>query len=429
MSTIDRVPVTKGRREAGLLRHRDFRHLWAADALSQLGSRTSLLALPLLAVMTLNASTFQVSLIKTLQAVPYLLVGLQVGAWCDRLRCRPVLVAADLVRMVTLGSIPVAAAFGILTLWQFYAAVFVTGLLTVFFDVAHQTYLPRLISRDRLIEGNTRLWTNQSVAAVAAPTLSGLLVQWFSAPVAILVDALTYLWSALWLRTIHQREQRPPTPTATRTMRREITEGARAVFADPVLRAIGLSSVTLAFFQNLNLPITVVFLVREVGLAPGTIGVLSSFGLVGALVGSAVTRRLTAAVGAARLLCVASVVEGLANLLYPLVGAGWRLGFLVVASFVASACVIILNVVERSFQQARCAEDLRGRVNATMTFLYWGVAPIGSVTAGILATVLGFRTTLLIAGLGMLGSAIWILASPMRRMRDLPAQPLVAEPA
>jgi MFS family permease len=211
-------------------------------------------------------------------------------------------------------------------------------------------------------------------------------------------------------------------------MRREIIEGARVVFGDPILRAIGLHSVTLAFFLNLNLPITVVFLVREVGLSPGTIGVLSSFGLLGAIVGSAVTRRLTAAVGAARLLCVASVVEGLANMLYPLIDRGWRLSFLVMASFVASVCVIILNVVQRSFQQARCTEDLRGRVNATMIFLFWGVAPIGSVAAGILATVVGFRLTLLIAGMGVLCAAAWILASPIRRMRDLPTRPTIAEP-
>lgn len=417
----------KGRRRAGLLHHRDFRHLWAADALSQLGSRISLLALPLLAVVTLNASTFQVSLIKTLQTVPYLLFGLQVGAWCDRLRCRPVLVVADLVRLVALGSIPVAAAFGVLTLWQFYAAVFVAGLLTVFFDVAHQTYLPRLVTPDRLIEGNSLLWTNQSVAAVAAPTVGGALVQWLGAPVAVLVDAISFLWSALWLGRIRTREERPP-KTAGRNLRREITEGARVVFADPILRAIGLSSVTLAFFQNLNLPITVVFLVREVGLSPGTIGVLSSFGLLGAVVGSVVAARLIAAIGAARLLCVASVVYGLAMLLYPLIDKGWRLNFLVVASFVASICVVILNVVQRSFQQARCTEHLQGRVNATMIFLYWGVAPIGSATAGVLATVLGFRVTLLIAGLGMLGSALWILASPVRRMRDLPTRQATAEP-
>jgi MFS family permease len=421
------VPVAKGRRGTGILRHPDFRRLWAADALSQLGTGVSSLALPLLAIVTLNASTFEVALIKTLQAVPYLLIGLLVGAWCDRLRCRPVLVIADLVRMAALGSIPVAAAFGVLTLWQFYAAVFVAGVLTVFFDVAHQTYLPRLVSSDRLIDGNSLLWTNRSIAGIAAPTVSGLLVQWLGAPVAVLVDALSYLWSALWLGSIQRREERPPKP-AGRNLRREISEGARVLFADPFLRAIGLSNMTVSLFQNLNLAITVVFLVRGVGLSPGTIGVLSSVGLLGAVVGSAVTRRLTAAVGAARLMCVASVVEGLANLLYPLVDKGWRLSLLVVATFIASVCVIVLNIVQISFQQARCEEHLRGRVNATRIFLSRSTASLGSVTAGILATALGFRVTLLIAGLGMLSSALWLLASPLRRMRDLPTRPTATEP-
>jgi Major Facilitator Superfamily len=197
-----------GENDGGLLRRRDFRHLWAADLISQLGTRMSFLAVPLLAVATLHASAFEVSLLRASQTVAYLLIGLQVGAWCDRMRCRPVLVVADLGRAVALGSVPLAAALGVLGLGQLYVVVFVVGVLTVFFDVAHQTYLPRLVERSRLIEGNARLQGNSSVAAVAAPVPAGYLVQWFTGAGAVLVDAASYLWSALWLRSI--RRPRPP---------------------------------------------------------------------------------------------------------------------------------------------------------------------------------------------------------------------------
>ncbi|MBV9730004.1 MAG: MFS transporter, partial [Pseudonocardiales bacterium] len=314
----------------GLLRHRDFRHLCAADAISKVGTGISNLALSLLAVVTLQASTFDVSMLKTLQTVAYLLIGLQVGAWCDRMRCRPVLVVADLGRALALGSIPMAAAFAALTIWQLYIAVFVTGVLTVFFDVAHQSYLPRLVDRDDLIEGNAKLRISMSVAALTAPSLAGYLVQRFTAPVAVLVDALSYLWSAAWLRTIRTREPDPQKP-AEQNLRREILEGMRLVFGNPILRAISLNNATTSLCQTAYLAIVVVFLVREVHLSPGMIGLLGSLSLVGALVGSVLTRRLTTKFGAARVLWVTALTNGLVFLCYPLTDSGWRLAFYVVA--------------------------------------------------------------------------------------------------
>jgi fucose permease len=197
----------------GLLSHHDFRRLCAANAISKVGTGISNLALPLFAVITLHASTFEVSMINTLQTVAYLLIGLQAGAWCDRMRCRPILVFADVGRAIALGSIPVAAFFGVVTVWQLYLAIFVTGMLTVFFDVAHQSYLPRLVQRDDLIEGNATLRASTSVSALIAPSLAGYLVQRFTAPVAVLVDALSYLWSASWLKAIRAREPHPPSVT------------------------------------------------------------------------------------------------------------------------------------------------------------------------------------------------------------------------
>jgi MFS family permease len=398
--------------------------LCAADAVSKAGTGISNLAVPLLTVITLHASTFEVSMLKTLQTVAYVLIGLQVGAWCDRLRCRPVLVAADLGRAIALGSIPLAAAFGVVTMWQLYVAVFVTGILTVFFDVAHESYLPRLVKRDDLIEGNAKLRASMSVSALTAPSLAGYLVHWFTAPVAVLVDALSYLWSATWLRTIRAREAGPQ-KHVERNLRGEIREGVRLVFKNPILRAIGLSNAITSLCQTAHMAIIVVFLIREVHLSPTTIGLVGSLSLVGAFVGAALAGRLATKVGAGRALWIAALINGLAFLCYPLTNSGWWLAFYVVAGFVTSACLLVVIVVQVSIQQTLCPDHLLGRMNATMNFLYWGAAPVGSLLAGILAESIGLRLTLWFSAVGMLLAAGWLMASLLPTMYHLPAEEIL----
>ncbi|MEV8609628.1 MFS transporter [Amycolatopsis sp. NPDC051373] len=414
------MPSVAKQKMGGLFRHRNFRHFWLADAISQVGTRVSGTAISLLVVITLHASTFEVSVLRTLQTLAYLLIGLQAGAWCDRVRNRPVLVGADLGRAVALGSIPVAAVFGALTIWQVYAAVFVAGVLTVFFDVAHQSFLPRLVPKADLIEGNAKLKFSTSAAALVGPGLGGLLVQWLAAPVAVLVDAVSYLWSAAWLSTVRVREVVAPEHREA-TLRAQIREGLRLVLRHPVLRAIALNNMVSALFSSAYLAISTLFLVRVIGLSAGAVGLLGSLGLVGALLGSVLARRLSSKVGAARLLVTVAVVEGLAYLLVPLTGPGWQLAWYVVAGLFTSTCVIIVIVLQVSFQQTLCPDHLLGRMNATMNFLYWGAAPVGSLLAGVLATGIGLRPMLWVAGAGMLLAAVPLLASPLRRMVDLPA--------
>jgi MFS family permease len=410
----------------GLFRHREFRHLWVADAISQIGTRTGGIAVSLLVVITLHASTLEVSVLRTLQTLAYLLIGLQAGAWCDRMRNRPVMVAADLGRAVALGSIPLAAVFGVLTIWHVYAAAFVVGVLTVFFDVAHMSFLPRLVPKADLIEGNAKLRFSMSAAALVGPGLGGLLVQWLTAPVAVLVDSVSYLWSALWLRTVRVQEVIAP-ERKEGTLREQIREGLRLVLGHPVLRAIAFNNAVSAFFSSAYLAVSTLFLVRVIGLSAGAVGLLGSLGLIGALLGSILAKRLSGKVGAARLLVSVAVVQGLAYLLFPLTGPGWQLAWYVVAGIVTSTCVIIVIVVQVSFQQTLCPEHLLGRMNATMNFLYWGASPVGSLVSGVLATGIGLRPMLWVTGVGMLFAAVPLLASPLRSMVDLPTDE--AEPA
>ncbi len=401
----------------GVLGNRDFRRLWVADLASQLGSRIDVLAVPLLAVTTLGAPVFEVSLLRTAQTLPYLVLGLQVGAWCDRIRHRPVLIAADAGRAVLIASVPVAALFGVLGMAQLLAVVLGVGLLSVFFDVAHQTYVPRLVAPGRLPEANARLQTNRSMAAVAGPGLAGVIVQALGVAAALAVDAVSYLWSALWLCRIETPDTRPA--PRERRLLREIGEGLRVVRGDHVLLAISAHGAVSSFFQSAHLAIVVVFLARDLGLSPWVIGVLGTASLTGAVTAGFTARWLGDRIGQARALWGAAVLFGLAYQLYPFTGRGWALTCYVLAGFFTSYSVIVLSVFGVSFQQAVTPPELLGRVNAISQTLVYGVAPLGSLLSGTLAGVVGMRATLHIAAAGVLASAAIMVWSPLRKLRDL----------
>ena len=401
----------------GALANRDFRRLWLADLVSQLGSRVDVLAVPLLAVTALGASVFEVSLLRTAESLPYLLLGLQVGAWCDRMRHRPLLIAADVGRAVLIASIPVAALFGVLGFPHLLVVVFGVGVLGVFFDIAHQTYVPRLVTREQLPDANSRLQTNLSMAAVAGPGLAGLVVQALGNAAALAVDAVSYLWSALWLRRIETPDVRPePRP---RRLLREIGDGLRVVRGDRILLAISVHGAVSSFFQSVHLAIVIVFLARDVGLSPWAIGLLGTATLTGALTAGLTARRIGERIGGARALWGAAVLYGLAYQLYPFTGPGWGLTCYVVAGFFASFGVIVLNVFGMSFQQAVAPPELLGRVNSITHTLVFGVVPLGSLLGGALASAFGMRVTLHIAAAGVLASAVVLLWSPLMKMRDL----------
>ncbi|SEF30764.1 Predicted arabinose efflux permease, MFS family [Amycolatopsis pretoriensis] len=403
----------------GALANRDFRRLWLADLVSQLGSRVDVLAVPLLAVTALGASVFEVSLLRTAESLPYLLLGLQVGAWCDRMRHRPALIAADVGRAVLIASIPVAALFGVLGLAHLLVVVFGVGLLGVFFDIAHQTYVPRLVTREQLPDANSRLQTNLSMAAVAGPGLAGVVVQALGNAAALGVDAVSYLGSALWLHRIEAHDVRPePRP---RRLLREIGDGLRVVRGDRILLAISVHGAVSSFFQSVHLAIVIVFLARDVGLSPWAIGLLGTATLTGALTAGLVARRIGERIGGARALCGAAVLYGLAYQLYPFTGPGWALTCYVVAGFFASFGVIVLNVFGMSFQQAVAPPELLGRVNSITHTLVFGAVPLGSLLGGALAGAFGMRVTLHIAAAGVLASAAILLRSPLRKLRDLTA--------
>ncbi len=406
-----------------LLRHRDFRLLWGGETVSELGSQVSLLAIPLLAVRTLHATTFEMGLLTAASTAAFLVVGLPAGVWVDRIRRRRVMIAADLGRVLALGSVPIAYAVGGLTLTQLFVVALASGILTVFFDVAYQSYLPALVGREHLVEGNAKLTGSAQVAAVAGPGVAGGLVQAVGSSAAVALDSASFLVSAVAVGAIRAPESKPVVPDEGHPrLLRGIAEGLRFVFGHALLRAIAATTATSNFFSGIAAAVEIVFLVREVHASPGVIGLLFSLGGLGGVLGAFAAGPIATRFGGARatLIGIAGTVGGL---LMPLTMSGGRLALFGVGFMIVSFFVVVYNVNQVSFRQRLCPDRLLGRMNATMRFVVWGVLPIGALIGGVLGTLVGLRPTLWIGVVGQVLAGGWLLASPMRTMRDFPETP------
>ncbi|MCX4515545.1 MFS transporter [Streptomyces sp. NBC_01619] len=404
----------------GPLRTRDFRMLLAGAAAGQLGAHVTLVALPLVAVLVLDASAFQVGLLTAAETAAFLLIGLPAGALTDRMRKRPLMIGADVVRAAVMASIPVAALAGVLTMAQLYAVALISGVATVFFDVAHQSYLPQILPRKQLVAGNGALETVRSTAQVTGPGIGGGLVQLAGAHLAVIADAIGYALSALFILGIERPEERPA-PSNSGSLRKDIGEGVRFVIGHPLLRVIALTTGLANLCTAVLMATQTVHLVRVVGLQPGGLGLVLSASAVGGLLGALCAGRLAARVGQARLIWLSALATGPFAVLWPLAGHGVGGAVLFAAgSGAVSFGAVVYNVAQVSFRQALCPPRLLGRMNATLRFLMWGTLPLGALLGGALAESFGPRTALAWCAAGFLAVPLPLLLSPLRRMRDLP---------
>ena len=408
-----------------LLRHRDFLNLWSAETISQAGTQVSVLAMPLVAIVILGASAFEVALLGTIEFLPFILFTLPAGVWVDRLRRRPILIAGDLVRAASLVSVPVAHALGVLSIHQLYAVGFINGVATVFFDVAYQSYLPALVDRDQLVEGNSKLEVSRSGAAIVGPGAAGFLIGAITAPIAIVVDSISFVASAFFLFLIHRPE---PTPerhvdehgNARGSMRAETMDGLRYVLGHPYLRPIAACTSFSNLFSQFVFAILLVYLVRQLGLTPEVIGVIFSIGAVGFLLGALLANRIAARFGVGATIIGSALLFGPGNLLVAIAPADLAVPFIVAGTFIWSSAGVVYNINQVSLRQAITPERMQGRMNATMRFLVWGTIPIGSLVGGALGTLIGLRETILLGGaLGLL-SFLFVLFSPVRSLREMP---------
>jgi MFS family permease len=411
----------EGARPGPGLRDGDFLKLWTGETISLLGTQVTALALPLLAVITLQASAGQVGLLNACRYAPFVFVTLIAGVLVDRVRRRPTMIVANSARAFLIGLIPLAAAFDWLRIEHVYAVGFALGVLTVFFDLAYQAYLPSLVERKLLTPANARLQASASVAELGGPGLGGLLVQALSAPYALIADAASFLVSVLSLATIEKQEP-ARLSTARAPLLREIGDGFRFTFANPYLRAIAGEAATFNLFEQTIMTAFVVYAIRDLELAPGILGLVLSTGAGGALAGSLVASRLSrrfglgaAIVGSMSLACLVPLTIALpaAN------GTPTVLALALIFSLWGGA-VAVSNVLVVSLRQTITPDPMLGRMNASYRFFTYGAIPLGALLGGGLAELIGLRPTILVGALGLITALAWVIFSPLRGLAVLP---------
>lgn len=401
----------------------DFLKFWLADLISQLGTQITFLGLPLIAVVTLGASPVAVSMLQTVEWLPVLLISLPSGAWVDRLRRLPILIVSDLLRAGALLLILLAFLTDALSMWLLYVVAFVTGTLAILFDVAHRSYLPSLLDRNELMAGNSALEVSGSAVRVAGPGLAGGLITLLTAPWAIVVDAVSFVCSAVLLKRIRQPEPPPQPPVrmdghASR-LHEEIGEGLRYVVGHRLLVFLisngALANLGAAMIEG----VLVVYVVRELGLSAAQIGAVFTAANVGLLIGAPLAVPAMRRFGIGPVLIASTMLQGSGLVLVPLASLA-PLPLLVAGQMLRAFGIVVYNVNQRSLRQAIVPVRLQGRVNATGRFIGWGTIPLGTLLGGSLATVAGFGTALWMGAIIGLLAVLPLIFSPVHALRHLP---------
>lgn len=406
----------------GLWRHGDFLKLWTGETVSAFGSLVGGTALQFTAILVLGATPFQIALLAVSARLPGFLASLAAGVWIDRLSRRPIMILADCGRALLLATIPAAALLGVLRIEHLYTVAFLTGLLTTFFDVAYQSYLPSLLSRDDLLEGNSKLAATASIAEVSGFGVAGWLVQIFTAPIAILVDAASFLVSAVAIGLIRTPE-RPRLGQAETSVWREAYKGVQVVLSHPLLRAIAVSTIIFEIsFQVVGAVISL-FGLRVLGLGPGVLGMIYGVGGISSLVGALVAGRFTRWLGIGPAMIFGMMFMGLSILLLPLAhGANVAAGaFLVAQQLFGDGAYTIYDINQLSLRQVVAPEEVLGRVNATIRVGGFGAMLLGSIVGGLVGDALGPREALVVGGIGTLVGALSLALSPVRSTREAPS--------
>jgi MFS family permease len=404
-------------------RARGYRRLWASVGVSLLGSEITLLAMPLAAVAVLDASAGQVALLAAAGTAPFLLLGLPAGAWVDRWPRRTLMVRADWLRALLLGTVPLAWAFDALTLPHLFVVMFALGALTVFFDIAALTVLPALVPRRALAGANGSLEAARAISQTSGPALGGVLVQVATAPLALLADAVSFLISAVLLRGLPALPP-PARPIRPQPLLRQIREGLAFCLRHPVIRALALGGAWLNFWGHALMAVFIPYAVRELGQSAAVIGLVLAASNLGYLLGSLLVPRLNAHIGVGPAVVVGVVLHG-GLVAVALAPAGTPLPWLIAGFTVQALGVSVWNVDAVSLRQASTPEPLLARMNATSRFLLWGAMPLGAATGGLLATLFGLHAAVLVAGIAVPLVALLLLRSALVRVREMPADDAV----
>ncbi|MFJ2030723.1 MFS transporter [Streptosporangium sp. NPDC087985] len=408
-----------------LRRYPDFRRLFVGNSTSLLGSSVTMVALPLTAVVYLNASPAQMGLLGAAALLPHLVLGLPAGVWVDRMPYRRILVLADLAQTLLLGSVPVAAVLGLLQIWHLYAVMVLAGICSLFETVTAQSFTPVLVPREQLLPANSALMLSNATVTTTGSALGGVLVSLLTAPIAIAVDAVSFLLAGLCKARI-----RTPGPAVVSTERHQrhlwadILDGVRAVFAHRIIRATTLAATLGALGGQIQNVVLVLYLVKDLNLSPALIGVVIAIGGVAGILGALVVAQISQRIGPGRSFITGMFLAAIAGLVLAAAGSplSLTLAILAVAQVLRGTGPSLYSVNQQTLRQALITPALLSRANATWRFLVYGTQPLGALLGGLLGSVLSLRATLVIgSGVMLLGTAI-AYASPLRSLRELPAQ-------
>ena len=415
--------VTKG----NLWRHRDFLKLWTGDTITQFTGQISGLALPTVAILTLQATGFQLGVLNALGFIAFPTLGLFVGVWMDRMKRKPVLIVANLIQVATLASVPVAYVFGFLGLYQLYLVSFVMGTSTLFFDIAYQSYLPSLVDKADVVEGNQKLQTSASASGVIGPSIASVLMQLLGAALSVLADVFGTLASVFTLAAIRKPEPdpAPSSPDGQRHFFAEMKEGIRVVTGNKLLWTQAGCTGTSNLGANMFGLALLLYAYRTLGISKGVIGIAFSIASVGFLLGVLICPTVTRRLGLGRTIAL-SIAAGFGQFIVLLANHTYAVLLIGVAEFVAAIGVPIYNINQVSLRQIITPNRLQGRMNATMRTIIWGTIPAGSLLGGIFVSVWGIIPTLIVGALISGGASLWIVLGPIFKLQRHP-EPVVEE--
>jgi len=401
----------------------DFRRLWFGQTISVFGDQITQLGLPLVAVLTLGADATQMGTLTAVGLLPHLLFSLLAGIWLDRVRARRrLMIAADLGRAALIASIPAAFALGVLSMPQLYVVGFLSGTLAVIFDLSWNTLFVSVTERERYVEAMALLNGSRSLASVAGPTIGGLLVQVLGAPLAMLGDAFSYLGSVLFLRRIRAPE--PPIEHEEGSTRERLLAGLSFVIGDPIMRPTLLSVATVNLFTFASSALFILYATTTLGVSPGALGLALGLGSVGAVIGAIFATRIGRRIGLGPAYALGLVVYPVSLLLIPLAGPEMSmtliLALLFGSEFGAGLGVMILDINVGAIIYARTPDRIRARAAGAFRFINYGVRPLGALFGGLLGGAIGVREAILVTTIGAIGGVLFLLGSPVLRLRDLP---------
>ena len=406
-----------------LIRERDFRNFWAAQTISLLGDQITVLALPLVGVLALDAGAAEMGYLGAAALLPHLLLSLPAGVWLERVRRRRrIMIGADVLRAGLLATVPLAYALDALTFLQLYLVAFAAGCLAVAFDISYSTVYVSVTPRDRYVEANSLLHGSRSLSFVAGPSVGGLLVQLLSAPAALAADAVSFLVSALFLGRV--RADEPPVEVEQASMREQVAAGVRFIARNPIFRPTLAAVATLNFFNFGFAALFILYATRELGVEPGLLGLVLGAGAVGGIVGAVVAGRLGRRLGLGRAFLLGMILFPAPLLLVPLAEGPQTLilALLFTAEFLSGLGVMILDINVGAIMTALTPHRLRSRSTGAFRFVNYGVRPLGSLFGGTLGAAIGLRPALWVCCGAAVAGVLWLLPSPVPRLRELPEE-------